>query len=112
MRPWGSRPLAKCRPLGSGQGATENAVVVASVLEELPEPGVKIDVPTLHVLYGAKMLPAAVVRVWVSSSSFSGVRRMSEAGIHQRHHEEVRHRLNAAHKTIETQTRTGLKHVD
>ena len=44
------------RLLGLRQGATENAVVVTSLLEELRERGVQTDVPTLFVLDGAKAL--------------------------------------------------------
>jgi transposase-like protein len=52
------------RLLGLRQGATENATVVTSLLEELRERGVKTDEPTLFVLDGAKALHAAVLRVW------------------------------------------------
>ena len=41
------------RLLGLRQGATENATVVTSLLEELRERGVRTDQPTLFVLDGA-----------------------------------------------------------
>jgi transposase-like protein len=50
--------------LGLREGATENAEVVASLLEELRERGVATDRPTLFVLDGSKALAAGVKRVW------------------------------------------------
>jgi transposase-like protein len=50
--------------LGLRQGATENAEVVTSLLEELRERGVATDQPTLFVLDGSKALAAGVRRVW------------------------------------------------
>jgi putative transposase len=102
------------RLLGLRQGATENTAVVASLLEELRERGVKTDVPTLFVLDGAKGLRAAVARVWgkfaVIQRCQAHKRRNVEAHLPQRHHEELRQRLNAAyHETNETQARTLLK---
>jgi transposase-like protein len=52
------------RVLGLRQGATENAEVVASLLEELRDRGVATDQPTLFVLDGSKALHAGVKRVW------------------------------------------------
>jgi putative transposase len=102
------------RILGLRQGATENATVVTSLLEELRERGVKADVPTLFVLDGAKALRAAVGRVW---GKFAVVqrcqvhkRRNVEAHLPEPHHEELRKRLNAAyHEASETQACTLLK---
>jgi len=101
------------RLLGLRQGATENATVVTSLLEELRSRGVRTDVPTLFVLDGAKALSAAVVRVW---GKFAVVqrcqvhkRRNVEAHLPDKHHEELRQRLNAAyHETNVTQARTLL----
>jgi transposase-like protein len=102
------------RLLGLRQGATENAAVVASLLEELRERGVKTDVPTLFVLDGAKALAAAVQRVWGKFAVIQRCqvhkRRNVEAHLSEQHHEELRQRLNAAyHETNETQARTHLK---
>ncbi len=102
------------RILGLRQGATENATVVTSLLEELRERGVKADAPTLFVLDGAKALRAAVGRVWgkfaVVQRCQAHKRRNVEAHLPEQHHEELRKRLNAAyHEASETQARTLLK---
>jgi transposase-like protein len=102
------------RILGLRQGATENASVVTSLLEELRERGVKADAPTLFVLDGAKALQAAVGRVWgkfaVVQRCQAHKRRNVEAHLPEQHHEELRKRLNAAyHEASETQARTLLK---
>jgi len=101
------------RLLGLRQGATENATVVTSLLEELRERGVRTDLPTLFVLDGAKALVAAVVRVW---GKFAVVqrcqvhkRRNVEAHLPDKHHDELRERLNTAyHETNATQAHTLL----
>lgn len=86
--------------LGLRQGATENAEVVASLLEELRERGVRTDVPTLFVLDGAKALRAAVERVWgkfaVVQRCQAHKRRNVEGHLKETHHEELRRQLNAA----------------
>jgi putative transposase len=102
------------RILGLRQGATENATVVTSLLEELRERGVKADAPTLFVLDGAKALRAAAGRVWgkfaVVQRCQAHKRRNVEAHLPEQHHEELRKRLNAAyHQASETQARTLLK---
>jgi putative transposase len=51
------------RVLGLRQGATENADVCATLLEDLWERGLDTGRPTLFVLDGAKALRAAVTRV-------------------------------------------------
>jgi len=102
------------RILGLRQGATENAAVVTSLLEELRERGVKTDAPTLFVLDGAKALVAAVVRVW---GKFAVIQRCQvhkrhnvEAHLSEKYHEELRQRLNAAyHEMNETQAITLLR---
>jgi putative transposase len=90
------------RLLGLRQGATENATVVTSLLEELRERGVKTDEPTLFVLDGAKALHAAVVRVW---GKFAVVqrcqvhkRRNVAAHLPEKHHDELYARLHAAYQ--------------
>ncbi len=101
------------RLLGLRQGATENATVVTSLLEELRDRGVRTDVPTLFVLDGAKALVAAVVRVW---GKFAVVqrcqvhkRRNIEAHLLDKLHDELRQRLNTAyHEKSLTQARTLL----
>jgi transposase-like protein len=102
------------RLLGLRQGATENAAVVTSLLEELRERGVRTDVPTLFVLDGAKALVAAVVRVWGKFAVIQRCqihkRRNVEAHLPEKHHEELGRRLNAAyHETNATQALTLLK---
>jgi transposase-like protein len=101
------------RLLGLRQGATENATVVTSFLEELRERGVRTDVPTLFVLDGAKALRAAVIRVW---GKFAVIQRCQvhklrnvKAHLADEHHEELGQRLSAAyHETNATQALTLL----
>jgi len=102
------------RLLGLRQGATENATVVTSLLEELRERGVRTDVPTLFVLDGAKALRAAVIRVWGKFAVIQRCqvhkRRNVEAHLPDKHHEELRQRLNAAyHETNATQALALLR---
>lgn len=100
--------------LGLRQGATENAVVVASLLEELRERGVRTDVPTLFVLDGAKALRAAVNRVWgkfaVVQRCQAHKRRNVEGHLKETHHDELRRQLNAAwHETNYEHALKGLR---
>lgn len=102
------------RLLGLRQGATENATVVTSLLEELRERGVRTDVPTLFVLDGAKALHAAVIRVWGKFAVIQRCqvhkRRNVEAHLSEEHHEELGQRLSAAyHETNATQALTLLR---
>jgi transposase-like protein len=102
------------RLLGLRQGATENATVVTSLLEELRERGVRTDVPTLFVLDGAKALHAAVIRVWGKFAVIQRCqvhkRRNVEAHLSEEHHEELAERLSAAyHETNATQALTLLR---
>jgi putative transposase len=102
------------RLLGLRQGATENATVVTSLLEELRERGVRTDVPTLFVLDGAKALRAAVIRVWGKFAVIQRCqvhkRRNVEAHLPDKHHEELARRLSAAyHETNATQALTLLR---
>jgi transposase-like protein len=96
----GITPTGEKHLLGVRQGATENAVVCATLLEALRERGLKTDVPTLFVLDGAKALHAAVQRVW---GKFAVVqrcqvhkRRNVEAHLPEKHHEELGRQLHAA----------------
>jgi transposase-like protein len=86
--------------LGLRQGATENAAVVTSLLEDLRERGVKTDVPTLFVLDGAKALRAAVGRVWgkfaVVQRCQAHKRRNVEAHLLEKHHDELSRQLHLA----------------
>jgi putative transposase len=102
------------RLLGLRQGATENAVVVASLLEELRERGVQTTVPTLFVLDGAKALRAAVQRVFGENAVVQRCqvhkRRNIEAHLPQKHHDELGRQLNAAwHETDYDRALRGLK---
>jgi putative transposase len=102
------------RLLGLRQGATENAVVVTYLLEELRDRGVRTDVPTLFVLDGAKALHAAVIRVWGKFAVIQRCqvhkRRNVEAHLPEKHHDELHERLNAAyHETNATQALTLLR---
>ena len=99
------------RLLGLRQGATENATVCTSLLEELRERGVQADVPTLFVLDGAKALRSAVNRVW---GKFAVVQRCQvhkkrnvEAHLPDKHHDELRRQLNGAYH--ETDYRQAIK---
>lgn len=89
------------RLLGLRQGATENAAVCTSLLEELRERGVKTDMPTLFVLDGAKALRSAVGRVWgkfaVVQRCQAHKKRNVEAHLPDKHHDELRRQLNLAY---------------
>lgn len=105
--------LGEKRLLGLRQGATENATVVTSLLEELRERGVRTDVPTLFVLDGAKALQAAVMRVWGKLAVIQRCQvhklRNVKAHLPEKHHEELNTRLQAAYQEKHaTQARTLL----
>lgn len=102
------------RLLGLRQGATENATVVTSLLEELRERGVRTDIPTLFVLDGAKALHSAVNRVWGKFAVIQRCqvhkRRNVEAHLPDIRHEELGRRLSAAsHEKNATQALTLLR---
>ena len=102
------------RLLGLRQGATENAAVVTSLLEELRERGVQTAVPTLFVLDGAKALRAAVQRVFGENAVIQRCqlhkRRNVEAHLPLKHHDELRRQLNAAwHETDYDRALRGLR---
>jgi len=91
--------------LGLRQGATENAEVVCSLLEELRERGVATDQPTLFVLDGAKALYAAVQRVWGRNALVQRCqihkRRNIKAHLADEHHAELDRRLDEAWYTTD-----------
>lgn len=87
--------------LGLRQGATENAVVVTSLLEELQERGLDTSRPTLFVLDGAKALVAGVKRVFGRQALVQRCqvhkRRNVKAHLPKRHHAELNRRLSEAY---------------
>jgi len=104
--------------LGLRQGATENAEVCTSLLEELRERGLATDVPTLLVLDGAKALRTAVKRVWGRHALIqrcqahrapprSGGRRNVRAHLPQKHWQELSSQMNLAYH--ETDYEEALK---
>lgn len=88
------------RVLGLRQGATENAEVVTSLLEELRERGLDTSRPTLFVLDGAKALRAAVRRVWGRQAIIQRCqvhkKRNVKAHLAEEHHAELDRRLGTA----------------
>jgi transposase-like protein len=89
------------RILGLRQGATENAEVVTSLLEDLRERGLNTSQPTLFVLDGAKALRAAVKRVFgknaiVQRCQVHKVRNV-KAHLPEKHHQQLATQLSAAY---------------
>jgi transposase-like protein len=88
--------------LGLRQGATENAAVCTSLLEDLAARGVATDQPTLFVLDGAKALAAAVRRVWGGQAVVQRCQvhklRNVQAHVPKRHWAETKRRLHAAYR--------------
>lgn len=86
--------------LGLRQGASENAEVCTSLLEELCQRGLDTKRPILAVLDGSKALAAAVKRVWGAKVRIQRCqihkRRNIEAHLPQQYHGELRRLLNAA----------------
>lgn len=90
--------------LGLRQGASENAIVCAALLEELRERGLDTSQPILAVIDGSKALAAAVKRVWGEKARIQRCqihkRRNVEAHLQDKHHDELRRLLHAAwHET-------------
>jgi putative transposase len=87
--------------LGLRQGATENAQVVTSLLEELVQRGLDTSHPTLFVLDGAKALVAGVQRVFGRQAVIQRCqvhkRRNVQAHLHERYHDELDRRLSDAY---------------
>lgn len=102
------------RILGLRQGATENAAVCTSLLEELRERGLRTDQPTLFVLDGAKALSKAVKDVWgkqaVVQRCQEHKKRNVEAHVPQERWAEVKRRLDEAYRqTSYAQARAQLQ---
>lgn len=100
--------------LGLRQGATENAQVVTSLLEELQERGLDTSRPTLFVLDGAKALVSGVKRVFgrhaVVQRCQIHKQRNVQAHLPDRHHAELQRRLSEAYRqTSHAQARALLK---
>jgi transposase-like protein len=86
---------------GLRQGATENAEVVSSLLEELQQRGLDTRQPTLFVVDGAKALVAGVTRVFGRNALIQRCqihkRRNVKAHLAKRDHEELDRRLSEAY---------------
>lgn len=100
--------------LGLRQGATENAVVVTALLEELAERGLEVTQPTLFVLDGAKALVAGVKRVFGQNAVIQRCqvhkRRNVKAHLAESHHAELDRRLSAAYRSSDfTKARAVLE---
>lgn len=89
------------RILGLRQGATENSVVVRSLIEELRERGLCCEHTTLFILDGSKALRKAVVDVWGQNAVIQRCqvhkKRNVLAHVPDRHRDEVCRRLNEAY---------------
>jgi transposase-like protein len=87
--------------LGVREGATENALVVTALLEELVERGLDTTQPILFVLDGAKALAAAVKRVWGRNALIQRCQvhkqRNVKAHLAEAHHAELERRLHTAY---------------
>lgn len=87
--------------LGFRQGATENAQVVAALLEELRERGLDTSRPTLFVVDGAKALAQGVRRVFGRQAVMQRCqvhkRRNVKAHLARQHHAELDRRLSEAY---------------
>ena len=90
------------RILGLRQGATENAAVCRSLLEELRDRGLRTDQPTLFVLDGAKALSKAVKDVWgkqaVTQRCQQHKLRNVKAHVPEERWAEVKRRLDEAYR--------------
>lgn len=104
------------RVLGLRQGATENAEVVTSLLEELSDRGLATGQATLFVLDGAKALHAGVRRVWGRRAVIQRCQihkqRNVLAHVPEQHAEEVKRDLHAAwQQTSHTAAKDGLERL-
>ncbi len=90
------------RILGLRQGASENAEVVTSLLEDLRERGLDTSQPTLFVLDGAKALRAAVKRVFGKHALVQRCQvhkaRNVKAHLPEKHHPQFTAQLAAAYR--------------
>jgi len=89
------------RILGFREGASENAEVCKSLIDDLCERGLCRDQATLLVLDGSKALRKAVLAVWgryaiVQRCQFHKKRNI-QAHVPDRHWDEIRRRLNEAY---------------
>lgn len=89
------------RLLGLRQGATENAEVVTSLLEDLRERGLDTSRPILFVLDGAKALHAGVKRVFGKHAVIQRCQvhkaRNVKAHVPEKHHDQLATQLSAAY---------------
>ena len=89
------------RILGVRQGATENAQICTSLLEDLRDRGLDTSRATLFVLDGSKALRAAVVRVWGKHAVIQRCqvhkKRNVKAHVPQRHWPELDRRFAEAY---------------
>lgn len=102
------------RLLGVRQGATENAAVSTSLLEDLCGRGLDTSSPTLLVLDGSKALHAAAKRVWGRNALIQRCqvhkKRNVQQHLPQKHWPELSRQLHAAyHETDYDQALKGLK---
>jgi putative transposase len=102
------------RVLGLRPGASENAVVVAALLEDLAGRGLDPTRPTLFVLDGSKALHAAVTRVWGRNAVIQRCqvhkRRNGKAHVPEKHGPELERRLSEAyHATAYATAVTSLE---
>ena len=90
------------RILGLRPGATENAEVVTSLLEDLRERGLDASRPILFVLDGAKALHAAVKRVFGKQAVIQRCQvhktRNVKAHLPEKHHDQLATQLAAAYR--------------
>jgi transposase-like protein len=97
--------------LGLRQGATENAAVCSSLLEDLVGRGLDAGRPTLFVLDGAKAIHAAVTRVWGRNAMIQRCqvhkRRNVKAHIPEEHWPELERRLSEAYHETGYETAKG-----
>jgi transposase-like protein len=96
------------RVLGLRQGATENAEVCATLLEDLRERGLDTGRPTLFVLDGAKALYAAVTWVWGKNAVIQRCqvhkKRNLKAHVSEKHWPELMRRLSEAYQETDYAT--------
>jgi putative transposase len=102
------------RILGLRAGGTENAEVVASLLEDLRERGLDTSRPILFVLDGAKALHAAIKRVFGKQAVIQRCQvhkaRNVKAHLADKHHDPLATQLSAAyHETKYERALAGLK---
>jgi len=90
------------RILGLRQGATENAVVCTTLLEDLRERGLDTTQPTLLVLDGSKALHAAARRIWGQNAVIQRCqvhkKRNVKAHVPEKHWPELDRRLGTAYQ--------------